>query len=143
MTLWGVIPDFALIVLIFTSIKNGSMEGQVSGFLSGVCSDVISSAPLGYNVFIKTVVGFVYGIFTKNIFIDILIAPFCMAFVGTLMKALLSVILSIFFSDKVFAYSFFSSGLWIEALYNAVLSPFVFAVLSLFKRFLLTERNRP
>lgn len=141
--LFGVIPDFAMIVLIFTSIKNGSMEGQITGFASGIATDFISKMPLGYTVFTQTVIGFVYGIFSSNIFIDILIAPFLMAFIGTIFKAILTVILSIFFSDSIMAYSFFTRDLWVEALYNAVLAPFVFFVLSLFKRFLLTERDRP
>lgn len=140
---FGVIPDLALIVLIFTSIKNGSMEGQISGFASGIATDFISRMPLGYTVFTQTVIGFVYGIFKSNIFIDYFIAPFLMAFIGTVFKALLTVILSIFFSGQVQAYSFFTRGLWIEGLYNAVLAPLVFFLLSLFKRFLLTQRDRP
>jgi rod shape-determining protein MreD len=141
--LWGVIPDFALIVLIYTSIKNGSMEGQVSGFASGIATDFISRRPLGFTVFTQTIIGFVYGIFKSNVFIDFIIAPFLMAFIATIFKALLTVILSIFFpGSSVKAYSFFTAELWIESLYNAVLAPFVFAFLSIFKRFLLTQRDR-
>lgn len=143
MALWGVIPDFALIVLIYTSIKNGSMEGQLTGFASGIATDLISRMPLGYTVFTQTVIGFVYGIFRSNIFIDILIAPFLMIFIGTIFKALLTIFLSIFFSDAVQAYSFFTRDLWVESLYNAVLAPFVFAFLSIFKKLLLTQRDRP
>ncbi len=142
MALWGVIPDFALIVLIYISIKNGSTEGQLSGFLSGITADVISSSPLGFNVFIKTVIGFVYGVFKANIFIDILFAPFIMAFLATLMKALLSIILSIFFANKVAAYSFFGQIIWLEALYNSVMAPFVFGLLTLIRPLIITERNR-
>ncbi|HVP18717.1 MAG TPA: rod shape-determining protein MreD, partial [Spirochaetia bacterium] len=32
----GVRPDLALIVLIFVSMRRGSMVGQVSGFASGI-----------------------------------------------------------------------------------------------------------
>jgi rod shape-determining protein MreD len=43
----GVKPDLALIVLVFVSVRRGSMTGQITGFASGILEDLLSLAPVG------------------------------------------------------------------------------------------------
>jgi rod shape-determining protein MreD len=139
---FGVIPDIALVVLVFTSIKNGSMEGQVSGFLSGITLDVISSAPLGFNVLVRTLLGYLYGLFHQKLFVDVLIGPFLLVFTATLLKAGMGALLGLVFPGSIAFFPSMGKIVLIEALYNAIASPVIFALLGLLKGLLLTEGRR-
>jgi rod shape-determining protein MreD len=136
----GVIPDLALVALIYVSIRNGSMEGQLSGFLSGFSFDFISSAPLGFNILIRTLIGYLYGLIKGKLFIDAVIGPFLMAFIATLMKAGLAALLGLFFPGSLAPFHVLGRTILIEALYNAVCAPFLFLILRLFDRLLISER---
>jgi rod shape-determining protein MreD len=139
---FGVVPDLALVVLIWVSYKNGLVEGPASGFIAGFAEDFLSAAPLGFNAFVKTFVataaGFLHGVF----FIDRIVLPFALGAIGTLVKALAAGFLSLVFSGKVQCYDVLDRVLWIEAAYNGVAAPFVFLILSPLKRLLMTERGR-
>jgi rod shape-determining protein MreD len=140
--IFGVVPDIALVVLVFTSIKNGSMEGQVSGFLSGITFDVISSAPLGFNVLVRTLLGYLYGLFHQKLFVDVLIGPFLLVFTATLLKTGMGSFLGLVFPGSISFFPSLGKIVLIEALYNAVIAPVVFLILRLFKGLLLTEGRR-
>jgi rod shape-determining protein MreD len=137
----GVIPDISLIVLIYSAIKNGSVDGQISGFVSGIFVDFVSSAPLGFNALIRTVLGFLYGLFSGSVFVDVFLAPFLMTFIATIAKAVATILISFLFPQISNIYSFFDHILWVEALYNALLAPLVFLFLGLFKRWLLINKD--
>jgi rod shape-determining protein MreD len=129
----GVIPDLGLIILVFVAIRRGSMTAQLSGFATGVIEDVLSLSPLGFHAFIRTVVGFLYGLTVGSIFVDPILMPVLLTIIATLFKALISSILVSFLSIPAAGFSVFTGPLWIEMGYNAVLAPFLFALLGLLK----------
>jgi rod shape-determining protein MreD len=137
----GVIPDLSLVILLWISYKNGIVEGPVAGFLSGLAEDFISAAPLGFNAFVKTAVASATALLHGSFYIDRIILPFVLGFVGTLLKAVAAELLSLFFGDKVRSYAFLERVLWIEAAYNGVLGPIVFFLLSPLKKILVTSRG--
>ena len=139
---FGVVPDLGIIVLIWISYKNGQVEGPISGFLSGLAEDFISTSPLGFHAFVKTAVASVTSILHGSFFIDRLLLPILLGIGGTLIKALAVGALYLIFGSVIHAYSFVSKMLWIEAAYNGLLSPLVFFLLGPLNRFLVTERNR-
>jgi rod shape-determining protein MreD len=140
--IFGVIPDLALLVLVYIAVRNGSMEGQISGFLSGIVVDVVSGSFLGFSVLVKTVIGFLYGIIHGKLFIDALIGPFVLAFTATVLKGALYAFLGLIFPGSIPSFVLLGKVLWLEALYNAILAPFLFGLLNLVKRYLVTVRNR-
>jgi rod shape-determining protein MreD len=140
--IWGVIPDIGLLTLIFISYKNAGSEGQLSGFIAGAIQDFISASPLGFNAFVKALVGFLYGAIAGNFYVDKLLLPIFFGFSGTLIKAIGVSALSWIFPSHVHAYRFAERALWVEAGYNALLAPIVFLILGLFGRLLVTSRNR-
>jgi len=129
----GVIPDLGLIILVFVAIRRGSMTAQLSGFATGVVEDFLSLSPLGFHAFMRTVVGFLYGLTVGSIFVDPIFMPVLLTIVATLFKALISSLLVSFLSIPAEGFSVFTGPLWIEMGYNAVLAPFLFALLGLFK----------
>ncbi len=139
----GVTPDLALVVLIWISYKNGLVEGPACGFISGFAEDLLSSAPLGFNAFIKTLAATLAGLLHGVFFIDKVLLPFVLGAVGTVAKALSAGLLSLVFAGKgLHRYDLLAPSLWIEAAYNGLLAPLIFLLLSLLKRLLVSERGR-
>ncbi len=138
----GVIPDLGLIVLVFVAIRRGSMTAQLSGFVSGVVEDVLSLSPLGFHAFIRTVVGFLYGLTEGGIFVDPILMPVILIIIATIFKALISSLLVVFLSIPAAGFGVFTGPLWIELGYNAVLAPFLFAALGLLKALKPRDKER-
>jgi rod shape-determining protein MreD len=131
----GVIPDLGLIILVYVAIRRGSMTAQLSGFATGVVEDFLSLSPLGFHAFIRTLVGFLYGLTVGSIFVDPILMPVILTIIATLIKGLVSSVLVSFLSIPAQGFSVFTGPLWIEMGYNAVLAPFLFALLGLVKVF--------
>jgi rod shape-determining protein MreD len=139
--LGGVHPDLALIVLIFVSMRRGAMVGQVSGFAAGFLEDLMNVSPLGFHSLLRTVMGFLYGLLSGNVFIDPFLMPIILAVVATVLKGLLSGLVSAIFGLAASGFITFTGRLWIEAGYNGVVAPFLFALLNLFKVFKQADKE--
>jgi rod shape-determining protein MreD len=138
----GVVPDIGILVLIWVSYRNGLIEGPVSGFISGFVEDFLSASPLGFHAFIKTTVASLTAVLHGSFYIDKVLLPVILGFAGTIAKALAAGALFLLFGENIHIYTFFSTGLWIEAAYNGVLAPFVFLLLGPLSRFLETGHGR-
>jgi len=129
----GAKPDFALILLIFFANHRGRMEGQLLGFLSGILEDLLSLSPLGFTMLIKTVAGYIFGLTKGKIFVDPILMPIVLAAAGTLLKILLSFILAAIFLDESMIQMVFGEKVWIALGFNALLAPFIFGFMKIFK----------
>ncbi|MBN2535341.1 MAG: rod shape-determining protein MreD [Spirochaetales bacterium] len=135
LSIGGVKPDLSLIVLIFISYKRGNMAGQFTGFSAGLIEDFLGLTPLGFHSLVKTLIGFLYGYIKGRVVIDIIVIPVLFVTIGTIIKLFLCWIVSLIFSIQAVYVSFFHLNTIIEIIYNAVLTPFVFSLLNLFKSF--------
>ncbi|MGA2764323.1 MAG: rod shape-determining protein MreD [Spirochaetia bacterium] len=137
----GVRPDLALIVLIFASMRRGSMVGQVSGFAAGIFEDLMNVSPLGFHSLLRTLIGYLYGIFAGNVFVDPFLMPMILTVIATILKGVLSGIISALFGIASSGFITFTGRLWIEVAYNGVLAPFLFALLGLFRIFKQADKE--
>ena len=137
----GVRPDLALIVLIFVSMRRGAMVGQVSGFATGFLEDLMNVSPLGFHSLLRTVIGYVYGLLSGNVFIDPFLMPIILTVIATILKGILSGIVSAIFGLAASGFITFTGRLWIEVGYNGVVAPFFFALLNLFKVFKQADKE--
>jgi len=62
LTLFGVYPDFILLVLVAIALATGHLEATILGFCVGLLQDTSMPADLGLNALAKSVVGFAVGI---------------------------------------------------------------------------------
>ena len=138
----GVRPDLTFLLLVFVALRRGPMVGQLCGFAVGIAEDLVSLAPLGFHALLRTTTGFVYGRFLGNVYVDPLLIPVTYAAVGTLLKALAALILSEVFSVSASGFTLFAGPLWIELAWNAVLAPFVFALLGLVRLLRPVEKKK-
>lgn len=122
-------PDISMIMLVYFSIRYGSATSQLSGFASGLMQDFVSLSPLGFNCFIKTVLGFVTGIFHDRLIMDPILFPILSVSVVTIFKGILQFLLIELFSIPLSVSRVFSSNLLMEILINALLAPVIFQFL--------------
>lgn len=130
------IPDLALCVLVFSAYVNGTMTGQVSGFLSGLFIDFLSMAPIGLSSLIRTLIGALVGLFKDSLFLGFVIMPIILCVISTLLKALMMFVLHLAMTS-IPVYSLADSRLWIELGLNAVCAPILFLILRNFKPMLI------
>ncbi len=137
----GVRPDLALIVLIFVSMRRGSMVGQVSGFVAGFFEDLMNVSPLGFHSLLRTLIGYLYGLLSGNVFIDPFLMPMILTVIATILKGFLAGIVSAVFGIASSGFITFTGRLWIEVAYNGVLAPFLFALLNLVRVFKQADKE--
>jgi rod shape-determining protein MreD len=135
------VPDLALGILVFCAYVNGTMTGQLTGFFSGLLLDFLSSAPLGLNMLIRTLIGAAGGRMNGTFFLDGIFLPMALCAGATALKAVLYFVLSLLFSGAVPAYTLTGPELWVELLLNTVTAPFLFGLLKLFKPLLIRKRE--
>jgi len=127
-------PDIVLCVLVFSAYVNGTMTGQVSGFLSGLFTDLcLSQAPPGMSSLIRTLIGALTGLFKDSLFLGYVIMPIILCVAATLLKALMMFVLHLFMGNVIPAYSFTDIRLWIELGLNAICAPLLFLILRNFR----------
>jgi rod shape-determining protein MreD len=131
--LFGVVPDFALCIIVYSAYVNGTMTGQLSGFSSGLLLDFLSGAPLGLNCLILTIIGAAVGIFKGAFFLDVFFMPFILCALATIAKAIILFFLNLIMGSAVPVYSLFSLLFWIELGLNSLSAPVLFFLLKRFK----------
>ncbi|HVO38866.1 MAG TPA: rod shape-determining protein MreD [Spirochaetia bacterium] len=138
----GVRPDLALIVLVFVSVRRGSMVGQVSGFIAGIFEDFMNVSPLGFHSLMRTLIGYLSGLLSGNVFVDPFLMPMILTVIATILKGFLAGIISAIFGIGSSGFITFTGRLWIEVAYNGVLAPFLFALLNLVRVFRPADKEK-
>ncbi|MDR2343510.1 MAG: rod shape-determining protein MreD [Spirochaetaceae bacterium] len=134
-------PDIALDILVFSAYLNGMMAGQLSGFFSGILLDFLSNAPLGLNLFIRTVIGAAAGLLNGSFLLDGILLPATLCAGATLLKAGLLFLLNLLFAGIIPAYQFETPTLWVELGMNSVLAPLIFILLKKLNTFMQKHRR--
>jgi len=127
------VPDLALCVIVFSAYVNGTMTGQVSGFLSGLFIDFLSAAPLGMSSLVRTIIGALTGIFKDSLFLGYVVMPVILCSIATVLKALIMFVIHFFMGNAIPAYSIADTLFWIELGLNALCAPLLFLILRNFK----------
>ncbi|MCK4540844.1 MAG: rod shape-determining protein MreD [Spirochaetales bacterium] len=140
MVIRGATPDIALIILVFSAHHLGEFRSLFSGFISGLIEDFLSLSPLGFHAFLKTLIGYLNGLFKGKIFFDPIFIPMIVVLIATTIKAGLGFLLLSLFNPAQAA-GIFQISFWIELGMNVVLAPFIFALLKLFRILRPTEKE--
>jgi rod shape-determining protein MreD len=130
---WGVVPDVVLLYVAVMALRYGRVTGAIAGFSAGLLMDLlVMPGFLGLGALVKTILGFVVGIFRSERGEQLRFDPFT-AFIGALVLAavhngLLIIGLAL---DEGTRTLFLVFGVWLgAALYTAVVA----LAGSLFKR---------
>ncbi len=129
---FGAKPDFVLIVTIIFSNYFGTLKGELYGAAAGLVEDFLTLSPFGFNTFVRTLTGYLAGLTKGKIFLDPLITPVILVSLFTLIKALITYVLLVFFIPDN-AGMVFHSSFPVLLIMNILLTPFVFFLLKVFK----------
>ena len=129
--IWGAYPDMVLLFVAWLGLRHGRLAGSLAGFGLGFLMDAIYGT-WGIHMFVKTLVGFLIGLFPANERETLLIMP-QQAFLGALVIALLHNGLMVLFMalQSGTRTMFLITVLWIgSSVYTSVLG----TIASLFSR---------
>ena len=135
------IPDFLMLCVLYFSIRNGKVAGEITGFVSGLLLDFLSGSPFGLNCLIRTALGFLGGFFHRMMNYESIFVNFITGLFATLVKAALIYIVSLLFPNYVNSYHVFSSVFAVELGMNTVLCPIVIKLLRSFDAFIVPPRR--
>lgn len=140
-----VVPDLVLICTIYFALLNGKIVGESTGFISGLILDFVSGVPLGFNCLIRTIIGYIGGIFSSSVILSGIIVPALGVGIGTILKYLLVQLAGFFFPNiSIFVTGIFSYEFLFELALNVILAPLIFKFLGLFNKSLsvMTTQDR-
>ncbi len=119
-------PDFLLVIVICVSLCCGIEEGIVFGFFAGLAEDILCGGILGMNAFIKTLIGFIIGMFNKNLYNINFAAQGLISFIATLLQGSIVYIFLKIFQFNVSWNGNFLYIVFLSATYNIILIVLVF-----------------
>ncbi|MBP5520700.1 MAG: rod shape-determining protein MreD [Treponema sp.] len=133
-----IVPDLVLICSLYFAMLNGKVVGETTGFVSGLILDFITGFPPGFNCLYRTIIGYVYGIFSKTIIISGIIMPMLSVGIGTIAKTLMVHLIALLFPNvKIYIAGIISYDFLFEFIANIILAPFIFHFLGFFRKSLL------
>lgn len=127
------VPDLMLICLLYVSIQNGRLYGVSSGFVSGLIIDFLSASPFGLNCLLRTILGYISGLFNKTLNIDGFLIPIAIGVFATILKAGVLWLIAFLFPNVSVVYHILSKTFVAELIMNGLLTPFIFKFLNVFK----------
>lgn len=118
---FGVVPNFPLLVVITLAFLQGASAGATAGFVAGLLLDLIGTGPVGAWAFVLTLVGYGAGLLRSSLFAEGWHAPAVIAFVAALIgDTLYLVLLTVLGVGPSFGQALLTVVIP-RALYNAVL----------------------
>lgn len=128
--IFGAYPDAVLLYVAWMGLRNGRLAGSVAGFSLGLLLDAVYGT-WGIHMFVKTLVGFLVGLFPANERETLLIQP-QQALIGALVIALVhnGLFVSLLALDTGARNLFLVTVLWLG---SAVYTAFVGTLASLFR----------
>jgi rod shape-determining protein MreD len=136
------VPDMLLIAVMYLALKNGTLVGETTGFISGLLLDFVSGAPLGLNCLARTVLGYFCGLFNRTLNSAGIFIPALLGFCITILKITVLNIISFFYPQgQILVYNIFSLQFASELGLNAIIAPVLFAFFSLFHYLLIKSEN--
>lgn len=131
-SVFQVLPDMILALLLYVALLNGSLTGIISGFICGLLVDFLSLAPLGLHSFIFTLLAFIAGKFYGVYNLNKIVLPCLIGSAAFILKVIILFALNFVFGKNIHLYDVFTIKFLIEFIVNILFTPVIFLFLSLF-----------
>jgi len=126
MAIMGAEPDIILIVTALYGFTFGPTIGALVGFSGGLLGDLLAGPHVGLGLISKSIVGFFAGMVQKTIFVENILLPMLAIFVATWLNEFVYVGFLFLFGDVFPIKQVVLQVVLPSAIYNAVLTPFVY-----------------
>ena len=130
MAIFGVVPNTALLIVMFISLLKGKYYGGFIGIIVGLLQDIIFSSVIGINSFIYFFAGYLTGMAENKLSRDNMFIPILFSLIGTIYYNFTYYTFMFFLSENIPFLSFSKYIMLIEMLYNIVLAIPIYLVLS-------------
>jgi rod shape-determining protein MreD len=88
LAVFGVVPNLFLLVVVTLGLVEGPTAGSVAGFVAGLLLDMLGTAVIGPWALVLSVVGFVAGTLSAQMFAEGWLLPVTVVFVASLIAEL-------------------------------------------------------
>lgn len=90
-------PNLLLVAVVCSAVLKGSKVGCITGFVSGLLFDLLGVGPLGGMVAVFTIVGYVVGVFARDLLLEswpmtVVLLALCALFSELIYAILLSIV---------------------------------------------------
>ena len=121
-SIFGVLPNTSLIIIVVIALLKGKKAGGIVGLLIGLLQDIIFSSVIGVNGFIYFFVGYFVGMAENKLSKDNMLIPFIMTAGATVGYHLLYYLFMFFLGHDIAFSVFFKKVVLFEMTYNSLLS---------------------
>jgi rod shape-determining protein MreD len=130
LSIFGGRPDLVLLVVICFALADGPAEGMLVGFGAGLLTDLLSDHVLGLLALVLCVTGYVVG--RVKLLLDRMatVTPILMVAVASAGAVLAAAGIGLLLGDPRVRWDLVARATVLTALYDVVLTPFVFFAVS-------------
>jgi len=125
LTIYGIKPNFLLVIIIFFAFRHSVFESGIMGFVLGILEDSLSGSTFGINGFTKLIIGLVVSTI-KKVYTENLISILLSIFVFTVIQSLLIFVLQSICGISVDTPTMNRTIL--IAIYNTIIGIFIFSI---------------
>ncbi len=130
LSIFGVVPNTALIFVIIFSLNKGKYYGGFVGMSIGLLQDVMFSTTIGVNAFIYFFIGYIIGSLEKLVTRDNIIFPTICSILGTIFYNFLYFFFMFFLSRRIPFLTLMKDVMLIEIFYNTILTIIIYKIIS-------------
>jgi len=118
--LYGIQPDFTVLIIVSYAVLRGDIEGAVVGFFAGLMQDMFFGDILGLSAMLGCIVGYVCGKPFKDFFPENDFLPLILSGVGALFFASGSYFFTYLFQGETDFFYYFNRRILAVSLYTMV-----------------------
>lgn len=125
-SIFGVVPNTSLIIIVCISILTGKKTGSVLGLLLGFLQDMFFYDVIGVHALIYFLIGYTIGLTDKKVFKENLFLPFVFTALSTITFHMIFYVFMYFQSISIDLIRFIKNIVIIESIFNSILSVFFY-----------------
>ena len=129
-SIFGVVPNICLVIIICLSLLKGSNKGAAVGIAIGFLYDIMFSSVLGVTALIYFFIGYFSGMFNKKVFTSTTLTPFVFTAIATVVFNLYQIMCFYLSNSKFDYFELFGEIVLVEIIYNSIVSIFIFKLIS-------------
>lgn len=122
LSIFGVIPNTSLIIIVCLALLAGKKTGSVLGLVLGLLEDILFYDVIGVHALIYFIIGYLIGLTDKKVFKENLFLPFFFTSISTFAFHIIYYVFMYFLSINVDFISLMKNVVIIETILNSLLS---------------------
>lgn len=122
-------PDLILIVIATYAFLEGPSAGSITGFFGGLLKDLITVGGSGINILTMTIVGYLSGLFERNLFGSRSVLAMLIMFVVSSFSQLLYALALFIFGEPMDLWLAVRFVILPSAIYTSLVTLFIFSIL--------------